>query len=169
MRGTKLRLVFGFCFFAFLLTVGASSRPAFAQCDKVTDDQIVSGIYAKIKADKRLASQISHINVVSLYSAVKLQGWADSKSDYDKVYNFAMTTDCAKLVNVNNFQETAPPADDASRSLRGCGSGTKACGDICIPESDVCNIGGLAAFYEPLFKLELGVETSLFGAVSACW
>lgn len=169
MRRNNLWFVFGFCFFALLLTFGASSRPAFAQCEKATDAQVVSSIYSSIKADKRLASQISHINVVSINLAVKLQGWADNSSDYDRVYDFAYNTDCVRVVNVNNFQSAAPSADDSSRSLKGCGSGTKACGDICIPEGDVCNIGGFAAINEPLFNLDLGKQTFLFGAVAACW
>ena len=169
MRGISLRFVVGFCFFAFLLTVGAATRPAFAQCEKVTDAQVVSSIYSSIKADKRLASQITHINVVSINLAVKLQGWADSSSDYDRVYNFAYDTECVRAINVNNFQSAPPSADDSSRSLKGCGSGTKACGDICIPEGDVCNIGGFAAINEPLFNFDFGKQTSLFGAVAACW
>ncbi|MBK6724496.1 MAG: hypothetical protein IPG58_14875 [Acidobacteria bacterium] len=68
------RMFMVFCFFAFTITIGAIARPAFAQCDKVTDSQIVASIYAKIKNDKGLAPQISHLSCseggVACWSAV---------------------------------------------------------------------------------------------------
>ena len=130
------------CFFA-VAAILAASEPVSAQtCDNVTDEQLVNSVYAKIKADKGLASQISHINVVSVYGAVKFQGWANSKSDFDKVVEFAVTTSCVKLVNVNLFEEIPPPANYPLRSASGCASGTKPCGDVCIPQADTCNITG---------------------------
>jgi hypothetical protein len=143
-----------FCFFAFTITIGAVARPAFAQCDKVTDSQIVASIYAKIKNDKGLAPQISHINVVSVFAAVKFQGWADRQADYDRIVGFASETSCVRLVNVNNFAETPPAAGNALRAAAGCSRGTKACGDVCIPEGDPCNIGEFS-LYTPVILFDL--------------
>ncbi|MBK6722836.1 MAG: hypothetical protein IPG58_06005 [Acidobacteria bacterium] len=117
--------VHGVLFFAFTITIGAIARPAFAQCEKVTDSQIVASIYAKIKNDKGLAPQISHINVVSVYAAVKFQGWADRRADYDRIVGFASETTCVRLVNVNNFAETPPAAGNALRAAAGCARGDK--------------------------------------------
>ncbi len=139
MRSTP-RLVLTLSCFAVIFTLFAAARTVSAQCDKVTDEQIVADIYAKIKADSRLAAQISHVNVVSIYAAVKFQGWADSKRDYDKIVGFAINADCVKLVNVNLFLEAPPATGDLMRSAGGCAAGTKACGDICIPEGDVCSL-----------------------------
>jgi hypothetical protein len=111
-------------------------QPARAQCDGATDSKLLTTIYGGIKADKNLAPQISHINVVVINGAVKLQGWTETKRDYDKVVAIAVNTDCVRLVNVNNFESTPPAAGKGS----GCASGTKPCGDICIPEGDTCNI-----------------------------
>ncbi|MEQ1646275.1 MAG: BON domain-containing protein, partial [Pyrinomonadaceae bacterium] len=143
-----------FCFFAFAITIGAIARPAFAQCEKVADSQIVASIYAKIKNDKVLAPQISHINVVSVFAAVKFQGWADKRADYDRIVGFASETSCVRLVNVNNFAETPPASGNALRAGSGCSAGTKPCGDVCIPEGDPCNIGEFS-LYTPVILFDL--------------
>lgn len=138
--------------FMFLVTLIAVS-PAFGQCEKDADSQIVADIYDGIKADKGLASQISHINVISTNGAVKLQGWADNQSSYEKINEIALKTNCIKLVNVNDFAETPPPTGDRLRSgPAGCASGTKPCGDICIPEGDACNLGGLTKGAAAIFR-----------------
>ena len=169
MIRTNLRFFFGFFVFALLISAGAALQPVSAQCDKVTDQQIVSGIYAKIKNDKDLASQVKHINVVSINFAVKLQGWADNKNDYDAIVDFAMNADCVRVVNVNNFMDAPPATDSALRSTKGCASGTKACGDVCIPEGDVCNIGSLAALFVPTYRPDVWNDVSSISAVAACW
>lgn len=143
IKRPALRLIVTLCFFAFIASINAYVRPVQAQtCDPVTDEQIVADIYAKIKADSKLAPQISHINVVSVSAAVKLQGWADSKKDFDKIVEIVSDTKCVKLVNVNLFEETPPDAANSRRSAGGCAPGTKPCGDVCIPEGDACNITG---------------------------
>ena len=138
-----VRFVIMLSFFVFLASFSAGERPVGAQtCGTPDDKKIVADIYDKLKADKGLAAQISHINVISTGGAVKFQGWADSQKDYDRIQSIAVNTDCTKLVNMNNFSETPPPADSQMRSAGGCASGTKPCGDVCIPEGDVCNLSG---------------------------
>ena len=139
---TTLRVMATLCFFAFLVTFNAYMQPAFAQCETTTDDQLVTEIVAKIKGSKNLASQISHINVASVNRAVKLQGWANNKSDYDAVVGIVSSTKCVKLINVNLFETAPPPPGSVLRpGSGGCTSGMKPCGDICIPEGDTCSIG----------------------------
>ena len=141
MRMT-LRVTATLCFFAFLVTFNAYVHPAFAQCETTTDDQLVTQIVAKIKANKNLAAQISHINVASVNRAVKLQGWTNNKSDYDDVVGIVSSTKCVKLINVNLFEPALPPAGSVLRpGSGGCSSGMKPCGDMCIPEGDTCSIG----------------------------
>lgn len=155
-----------FCF-AFILSVWAGAQPAFAQCSQMTDAQIVAYVYGKINEDDGLKSQSSHINVVGAASlaAVKLQGWVDSKSDFDKVRGIAAGLKCLK-VNVNDFEPTAPAPNSAQRSSGGCASGTKPCGDICIPDGDVCNIGKGMSFEPTRFRVD---PDSVFGLlVESC-
>jgi hypothetical protein len=122
----------------------AASRPAAAQtCDKLTDAQITATIYARINGDKALALQVSHINVGVLYQVVKLQGWANTQRDLDKVVEFANVS-CVRMINKNEITAAPPPADSSQRSGGGCSSGMKACGDICIPSGDVCSIVAVA-------------------------
>lgn len=131
-----------FSFFVFISAFNASLNPIYGQkCEDTTatNEAIVSNIYAKIKANKNLASQISHINITSKNLAVKIVGWADNKSDYDKIISYAMETDCVRVVNVNDFYESKPSEDQL---LSMCQGGTKPCGDICIPKNDVCFITG---------------------------
>jgi len=141
-------------FIAFLASVAAIERPVAAQCEKVTDDQIVADIYGQIKADKALAAQTSHINVVSLYAAVKLQGWTATQRDYDKLNQIALGTNCVRLVN-NSGLKGQDPGDHTG----GCASGMKACGDICIPSGDACNITGAARL---LFRPRSDGQLALF-------
>ncbi|HRI02377.1 MAG TPA: BON domain-containing protein [Pyrinomonadaceae bacterium] len=156
--------------FVFLVTLIALSSPAFGQCEKNADSQIVAAIYADIKADKGLAAQISHINVISTSGAVKLQGWADDQSSYDKVNDIALKTTCVKLVNVNSFAETPPAAGDRMRSGGGvgCASGTKPCGDICIPEGDACNLGGFLDKSAFVFRFDTNFFLGLAAPDNSC-
>lgn len=150
-----LRLVMTFCFFAFVFTIGAILRPAFGQCENVTDAQIVSTIYGKIKADKGLVPQIPHINVISTNAAVKFQGWTENKKDHDKVVGFGVDTACVRLVNVNSFEEIPPTGGGLMRGSSGCTSGTKPCGDLCIPDGDTCNITSTMGFHKPIFLFDM--------------
>lgn len=128
---------------AFIAAIFAIAQPAFAQCDKLSDAEIVANIYEKINNDGSLKSQVSHINVVGLadLAAVKFQGWTNSQNDFDRVVSIALSFKCLK-VNVNQFSP-APPAENSQQRVEsGCAPGTKACGDVCIPEGDPCNIGG---------------------------
>ncbi len=138
--------------------------PAYGQACGATDTQIVAAIYAEIKDDKGLASQVSHVNVVSINQAVKFQGWADSKKDYDKIVAFGMNAGCVRMVNVNSFLETPPPENSPMRAVRGCAAGTKACGDVCIPEGDSCGLEASATLLRFLFPESLaGLSGSTCG------
>jgi hypothetical protein len=153
-------LIFAICL-VFLAAVAAIESPVAAQCEKVTDDQIVTDIYGQIRADKALAAQVTHINVVSLYAAVKLQGWTATQRDYDKVNQIALGTNCVRLVNISGLK-----GQDPGERLGGCASGMKACGDICIPSGDACNItGALRLLFSPRSDGELAL---VFVSRSSC-
>lgn len=137
MRIIRFAIIVSF----FLLVAAAAEQSVSAQsCDTPDDKAIVTEIYAKLSNDKVLAKQIPHINVTSYLGAVKIIGWADNQNDYAKVQSIAAEVDCVRLVNVNKFWEVPPPADSPLRSANGCASGTKPCGDICIPSGDTCSI-----------------------------
>ena len=160
-------LILAICL-AFIASIGAIERPVLAQCEKVTDAQIVADIYGQIRADKGLVTQISHINVVSLYAAVKFEGWADTRKDYDKIVGFGLNTNCVRLVNANGFGDASPPDGSPMRSAGGCGSGMKQCGDICIPSGDACSISmnmGLRILFRPRVDGELAL---VFVRESSC-
>lgn len=125
----------------FVLVAAAAEQSVSAQsCDTPDDKAIVTEIYAKLSNDRVLAKQIPHINVTSYLGAVKIMGWADNQNDYAKVQSIASEVDCVRLVNVNKFEEVPPPADSPLRSSNGCATGTKPCGDVCIPSGDTCSI-----------------------------
>ena len=133
------RLLMMSSLFLLIVTFAAIERPAHAQCDPKSD--IVDNIYTQLKADKGLASQGSHINVVfvSELSTVKLMGWADNKSDWEKARDIVLSN-CVKA-NVNDFANSPPPAGDALRFSGGsCQAGFKVCGDLCIPSGETCSI-----------------------------
>lgn len=124
-----------------LLTATASDGVA-QNCETMTDTQIVAEVYSRIKADSKLAPQVPHINVVSINAAVKLQGWVNNQKDFDKVVDIVVAVRCVRVINVNLFEPNPPENLDRTG---GCTSGTKACGDICIPVGDVCAIASEAA------------------------
>lgn len=132
---------FAFLIALFIVSIAAFDRPAAAQsCDTPDDKAIVTEIYAKLANDKTLAKQIPHINVMSTLGVVKIFGWTDTKVDFVKVQDIAAEVDCVRLVNVNKLDDVPPPLDSPLRSSNGCASGTKQCGDVCIPSGDTCSI-----------------------------
>lgn len=138
----KTRPQFTVVIFALLIFGFANMTHLFGQdCTSTTDAQLVTEILDKIKASSALAPQLSHINVAAVNAAVRLHGWTDKKSDYDKLIDIISGTKCVKLINVNHFEETPPPPQSPLRkSAEVCPSGTKPCGELCIPEGDSCNI-----------------------------
>jgi hypothetical protein len=129
------------CLVVFTVAISAVFVPALAQtCDPPDDARILAEVVSKFSANTSLSRQKSHINIFALNGVVRLQGWTDSKSDFDNLFDMAFKTRCVKMVNVNLFRPSPPPPDDPLRSSAGCASGTKACGDVCIPVGDSCNI-----------------------------
>lgn len=159
--------------FTTLFVIMTFQLSAAAQCESATDSKMVSDMYAKIKADKALASQIRHINVSSLNLVIKLQGYTSRKAEYDRLVGFAMKMACVKMVNSNELSPTAPDSGSGGTNQRlaggGCSSGMKQCGDICIPESDTCNIDAfLGLYYDPLRFLQVASLDGLFNSAAAC-
>jgi hypothetical protein len=129
-------LAFSLVFLCVMSVSGASAQ----DCTATTDAQLVTTIYDKVKADRVLGPQISHIIIGSVNRFVKLQGWTDSKSDFERLHDLVSKVPCVIAINVNRFEETPPPADSPLRPQPGgCGPGMKACGDVCIPENDSCS------------------------------
>jgi hypothetical protein len=125
------------CFFVFVMTIAAFTMPALAQtCDTPDDARIMAEVAAKVDADRSLSQQKKHINIFSLNGVIRLQGWTDTKGDFDNLFDIAFKAKCVKMVNVNLFSQTPPPPESPLRSSGGCASGTKACGDVCIPVGD---------------------------------
>lgn len=109
-----------------LFNVGAAAQKT--DCSKTTEADIVKAIYDKIKV--KYESQIIHINVRVKDNVVTLEGWATTKNVRKDVENYAKKIKCVKKV-VNKLTIGVGG---------GCGPGTKRCGDICIPDTETCNI-----------------------------
>ena len=126
----------------FVLGSGHSALTSGRDCTTVTDQELVNSILESMKDDSLIAPQMSHIVVGSVNRFVKLQGWTDTRRGYDRVNSIVSNTRCVTAINVNKFSETPPPADDPLRPAAGggCASGMKQCGDVCIPDSDVCSM-----------------------------
>jgi hypothetical protein len=143
MKGkTFVKLLVIFSFLILFFASDIAEKPVTGQqCENTaeTNKAIVDNIYKEIKADKNLAPQISHLNITATNLVVKIEGWADSQKDYDKIQSIALKTNCVKAVNVNKLNSQKPPENTL---ILGCSGGTKKCGDICIPENDICNISG---------------------------
>jgi formate hydrogenlyase subunit 4 len=138
---SKMPIMLAIAAFLIIASVDASQRPVFAQCETVTDEAIVKEIYSKLSAEKKIAPQLTHINVVSVNRVVKLQGWTDTKDDYALVMKIVSSVKCVVMINTQLFDEVPPPANSPLKpGDGGCGPGFRLCGDICIPDTDKCNI-----------------------------
>lgn len=123
----------------FLCAIYVSGTQA-QDCSATSDAELVTTISDKVKADRVLGPQISHIIIGSVNRFIKLQGWTESKSDYERLHDLVLKVPCVMAINVNRFEETPPPANSPLRPQpSGCGPGMKACGDVCIPENDSCS------------------------------
>lgn len=141
---SKMPIIMAIALFMLLASIDASQRPAFAQCETVTDEEIVKEIYSKISTNKSLAPQKEHINVSSTNRVVKLVGWTDAKSDYDSLMKIVSSIKCVVMINTQLFEEVPPPANSPLRPSDGnCAPGMKLCGDICIPDGDKCGLGSM--------------------------
>lgn len=139
MKGkSTTKLIIMFAFFVFISAFDLSVNHTSAQtCGENADKEIVETIYAKIKGNSKLAGQETHINVISANKVVKLQGWANNAADRATIYNYAMGTPCVVMVNDKDFLDKEP-----TENLRSsCGANTTACGEVCVPAGDPCNIG----------------------------
>lgn len=144
-------------FAASVLAVLAFATPANGQCQQVTDQQIIDNIYAKFEANSKLKPQLSHLNVTVVREPVsgtmqswKITGYVESQGDYDKVidlmYDVFYELGGVKclgniLFNQNSFYLQADYPENL-KAGGGCGPNTVACGDICIPAGESCNIKG---------------------------
>lgn len=157
-----------------LFVVMVVQLTAAAQCETASDQKMVSDMYAKIKADRTLASQIRHLNVSSLNLVIKLQGYTSKKTEYDRLVGFALKMPCVKMVNSSELASAPPDSGTGGTNQRlasgGCATGTKQCGDICIPEGDTCNIDSyLGLKYEPLRFWDLLASNGVgYLTLSAC-
>ena len=139
MKSKKVAL-----FVPFLMFIGMFffTQSAVGQTCSKTPEQIVESVYEAMANNKDLADQVSHINIQytnydEKVGAIKIQGWVNTEKDYNEVLEIASETSCVNRVNPNEFTFPAP-----SQLKQACDPpATKACGDICIPSNDTCNIG----------------------------
>ena len=133
-----------FVLFGFFTLVGTAAT--YGQCTS-PDAKIITDISDRVAKDGNLSPQSGHFNVMSTNGAVAFYGWVDSAKDADRLQNIALTTACVRLVNMSGLLDAPPPPNSPMRPspTTGCATGTKPCGDICIPEADSCNIKGAAA------------------------
>ncbi len=117
--------------FSLFLSVAASAQTS--DCDTTTDAQIVTEIMGKIKL--KYASQMTHINVRSSDRVVTVEGWVTTKKIKGEIDKIVKKAKCVKTKDVKNILTIGVGG--------GCGPGTKACGTICIPKGETCNIGNL--------------------------
>ena len=111
-----------------LFSIGTFAQKV--DCNKMTDDEIVQAIYDKIKV--KYGDQINHINVRVKDKVVTFEGWVTTKKVKKEIEGYAKKIKCKKKV-------------DSKLTIGiggGCGPGQKACGTICIDESERCNIRG---------------------------
>ena len=114
--------------FALILLGNIAVFAQKTDCSKTTDAEIVKAIYDKLEV--KYKDQIIHINVVAKDGVVTLQGWATTKKAVKEIAKIVQKVSCVKKVDNKLSLEVGG----------GCITGTKKCGDICIPTGDTCNI-----------------------------
>lgn len=149
----------------FDASIGRVSAQECADNEK-TDKAITEEIYAAIKnhRNKKLAKQLSHLNISSKNRVIKLQGWAENSKLKKRIIAIANKAKCRKMVysalfavgekayadviKKRNAELNAKVAADGGaapmfmmRAGGDCPDGGKKCGDICIDDGDPCNGG----------------------------
>lgn len=97
-------------------------------CSKTTDAALVKAVMKKISS--KYKKQMNHINVHVENGAVFLEGWTVTEQDKAKITELAQKVKCVK--SVTNHLSIGIGG--------GCDTGTKPCGDTCIPNNQTCNI-----------------------------
>ncbi len=121
---TKFAVILISLVFAFSVNTHAQKT----DCTKVTDAELVESIYAKLKV--KYESQLNHINVRAKDGVVTIEGWATTSKVKKDIIKIAKKVKCVKKVE-----------DLLTIGVGGgCGPGQKPCGDICIPNTETCNI-----------------------------
>ena len=113
----------------FLMMAGSLSVSA-QDCSKTTDADLVKAVMKKISS--KYKKQMQHINVHVENGAVIIEGWTVTEKDKAKITELAQKVKCVKSVTNNLSIGTGG----------GCDSGTKPCGETCIPNNQTCNISG---------------------------
>jgi hypothetical protein len=138
-----------------VIAIFAGTGTAYGQCDKVSDAQIVDAIYAKFEANGKLKAHMNHLNVTVVRDAAtgsmqawKTMGWVDTDEERTMIqgamlqvfYDFGA---CFKISGMNITQVyLTSSVPDELKSANGCPDSQQACGDICIPKGESCNIKG---------------------------
>jgi hypothetical protein len=150
-RRSLLQITIGLAFIVFIASAFASNQAVKAQdCSKVTDEDILHGVEGRLKADSKIGPQMEHINLWVTNRVVIFYGYTDNKGDDYRAQSIALKAACGGPVNINKLLDYVPtPGNDPYNMLRAadgaCASGTKPCGDICIPNGDTCNIKSRAS------------------------
>jgi len=128
MRFASIIRVFILAVSVMLLTTATISAQK-VDCNTQTDQDVVSTVMNNLKA--KYSSQMNHINVRSKDKVVTIEGWTTTKKLRSEIEKIVKKTKCVQKV-INNLTIGVGG---------GCGTGTKACGTICIPVDETCNIG----------------------------
>jgi osmotically-inducible protein OsmY len=114
---------------SIVLSSAAAASAQKVDCNAQTDQDVVFAVMANLKV--KFSSQMNHINIRSKDRVVTIEGWTTSKSFRNDIEKIVKKTKCVK--KVDNKLTIGVGG--------GCGTGTKACGTICIPVDETCNIG----------------------------
>jgi BON domain len=98
-------------------------------CSKTTNDDIVKAIQEKMSV--KYADQLTHINFSVENGVVSIEGYTNSKKAKKDIEKLVKKISCVTKI-ISNLKTAAGG---------GCGSGTKPCGEICIPSNQICNVG----------------------------
>ena len=110
---------------AFSLSVSAQKT----DCSKTTNEDIVKSIQEKVSV--KYADQLTHINFSVENGVVSIEGFTTTKKAKKEIEKLVKKVSCVTKI-VSNLKVGAGG---------GCGTGSKPCGEICIPSNQTCNIG----------------------------
>jgi osmotically-inducible protein OsmY len=117
--------------FAFSLmmafNLGVSAQKT--DCSKTTNDEIVKAIQGKVSV--KYTDQLTHINFSVENGVVSIEGYTTTKKMKKEIEKLVKKVSCVTKI-ISNLKVGAGG---------GCGTGSKPCGEICIPSNQTCNIG----------------------------
>jgi len=124
--------------------------PGTIDCNTSQPDAIVAAVYAAIEQNKAFTREEWQFNVAVATAGsrknIKVTGWSSQR---DALYNLVTSTAVNCTPDGTEFKTSKDLLSPAYRTTVSCAAGHFACGDVCLPNGEVCKLTGASTAITP--------------------